>query len=104
LGELWVAVLELEGAQTIGPIPTASGALALLANECPDAAVLDVNLADGLSYPVARELTGRAVPYVIVSASDVRDVPEDLRAAPFLAKPTSIRTFVAALAGVIRPN
>jgi DNA-binding NtrC family response regulator len=63
-----------------------AGAMALL-----DAGVgfgiLDVELADGLSFPVAEELAHRHIPFIFVSGTDPSQVPTDLAAAPFFRKP-----------------
>jgi CheY-like chemotaxis protein len=52
-----------------------------------DFGILDVQVADGLSFPVATELAHRHIPFIFVSASDPRQVPADLAAAPFFRKP-----------------
>ena len=49
--------------------------------------ILDVEVADGVSYPVAEELAHRHIPFIFVSASDPRQVPADLAGAPFFRKP-----------------
>jgi DNA-binding NtrC family response regulator len=49
--------------------------------------ILDVEVADGVSYPVAEELAHRHIPFIFVSATDPRQVPADLAAAPFFRKP-----------------
>lgn len=99
--DLWAAILEEQGAHVLGPVPTSRDALDMLRKNRPDAALLDVQLLDGTSFPVARELADQAVPYVFVSSIDSRDVPRDLAAAPFLSKPASIRHVVDALVGMV---
>jgi DNA-binding NtrC family response regulator len=61
--------------------------------------ILDVQVADGVSYPVAEELTHRHIPFMFVSASDPRQVPPDLAAAPFFRKPIFTDDFLE----VVRP-
>lgn len=52
-----------------------------------DFALLDVDLADGKSFPVAEALRARSIPFAFVSGSRRSDVPPLLGAAPFIAKP-----------------
>lgn len=52
-----------------------------------DAAVLDVNLAGDMSYPVAEALRRRAVPFVFATGYGTASLPEELRTAPVLPKP-----------------
>ena len=54
---------------------------------CFDFALLDVDLPDGKSYGVASLLTEKQIPFAFVSASLESDRPENLRHAPFVAKP-----------------
>ena len=49
--------------------------------------ILDVEVADGVSYPVAEALVHRHIPFIFVSGSDPRQVPADLAGAPFFRKP-----------------
>jgi CheY-like chemotaxis protein len=58
------------GARVIGPSTTPAEALACLARELPDAAVLDRNLGGEDSLPVATELIRRGIPFMVVFGSD----------------------------------
>lgn len=84
--------LHSAGAEVIGPVPRADLALDLIAEQTPDAAVLDVNLGDGNSvYPVAERLGVLGVPYLFATG-DVRVTGAPVEASrPILEKP-----FVAA--------
>jgi len=57
------------------------------AAERVDFGFLDVKLADGMAFPLARHLRERGVPFVFVSASDPATVPAELSDALFLRKP-----------------
>ncbi|MGN6482364.1 response regulator [Luteibacter sp.] len=94
IAELWASVLEDHGAQIIGPVASVKDALVAIDRHLPQSAVLDVHLVDGVSFPVARELAARAIPYVIVASFDPRDLPADLGMPPFLCKPTSLASLV----------
>jgi two-component SAPR family response regulator len=52
-----------------------------------DLALLDINLSNGKSYQLAMKLLKDDVPFLFVSASEHHDMPEELRASPFIAKP-----------------
>ena len=52
-----------------------------------DAAVLDINLGDGLVYTVAEILAARGVPFVFVTGYDADSVDSRFRAIPVLQKP-----------------
>ena len=62
-----------------------------------DAAVLDVNLAGRLSYPVAELLRSRGVPFMFATGYGVAGLPDALRGAPVLAKPFRQDQLAAAL-------
>lgn len=52
-----------------------------------DMAILDIDVVDGKTYDLARQLQRRRTPFIFVSASRRDEVPGELRAAPFIAKP-----------------
>lgn len=54
-----------------------------------DAAVLDIDVVDGKSFPVAEALARKEKPFVFVSGSRPEELPRALRAAPFIPKPYS---------------
>lgn len=51
------------------------------------AAILDINVEDGLVYPVADELRRRKVPYAFCSSMNTESVPSAHASVPFLQKP-----------------
>jgi DNA-binding response OmpR family regulator len=64
-----------------------------------DFALLDINLTNGRSYEIAKRLLRADVPFSFVSGSTHQDMPDELQAAPFIAKPfrhTEIRDAVLA--------
>jgi DNA-binding NarL/FixJ family response regulator len=56
-----------QGCAVVGPAATVERALVLLAQERPDAAILDVNLDGMTAAPVAAALRAAAVPFVLVT-------------------------------------
>ncbi|HEX4236921.1 MAG TPA: response regulator [Xanthobacteraceae bacterium] len=75
------------GFQVVGPLSTASEALAAARENHFDAAVLDINLGDGLVYTVAEILGVRGVPFVFVTGYDVDSVDPRFSGIPILQKP-----------------
>lgn len=75
-----------EGAEIVGPVGNLAAGLSL-AEQPLDAAVLDVNLAEMLSYPIADRLGDREVPYLFLTGYDGWSLPATYREAPRLAKP-----------------
>jgi two-component sensor histidine kinase/CheY-like chemotaxis protein len=75
------------GFQIVGPVSTASEALSWARENHFDAAVLDINLGDGLVYTVAEVLEQRGVPFVFVTGYDVDSIDSGFTAIPILQKP-----------------
>ena len=75
------------GFQVIGPVGTASEALAAARERLFDAAVLDINLGDGLVYTVAEILCKRGVPFVFVTGYDADSIDPRFSGVPVLQKP-----------------
>jgi CheY-like chemotaxis protein len=75
------------GFHVIGPVSTASGALAAARESYFDAAVLDINLGDGLVYTVAEILEKRGVPFVFVTGYDADSIDARFGGVPVLQKP-----------------
>ena len=69
-----------EGAIILGPLSHRQRALALLENTTPDAALLDISLADGECTDIAKILASRKVPFAAVTV-----LPEPDRLAPDFA-------------------
>lgn len=82
-------MLEEQGARVLGPAATLMQARALVADETPHLAVLDVNLSGEFVFPLAEELLARGVPLVFATAyaDDERLFPATARDIPRLAKP-----------------
>ncbi len=90
--------LAREGARVLGPVPTVGAALAAIDDETPDAAVLDVNLRNASSAPIADALRSLAVPVVLVTGY-TRELLDDagLRGTPILPKPLRRRDLIGVL-------
>lgn len=90
-------MLEQCGCAIVGPAASVEKALALIRADCPDAAVLDVNLAGRRVWPVAEFLREAGVPFVLVTGYGSSEVRDDFRSRPILAKPTSLAALGEAL-------
>jgi PAS domain S-box-containing protein len=75
------------GHSVIGPISRAADALQAAKDADYDAAILDINLGDGMAYPVADILSARGVPFVFVTGYEADTIDERFRAVPILQKP-----------------
>ena len=94
-----VRTLERAGAEIIGPVPNVRDALALLRAQ-PDAAVLDVELQDGKSFPIADAFAERHIPFVFATAS-VEVIPPKYQARPICPKPAPVAAVLNALRGAL---
>lgn len=65
-----------------------------------DIAVLDVNLAGQLSYPVAGVLRERGIPFVFATGYGAEGMPAEFRGAPVLSKPFAQEQLAEALRSV----
>lgn len=75
------------GVSTVGPAYSLKQALVAIEAGGFEAAILDVNLGDGMSYEAARLLRDRRIPFCFATGYGVAAIPEDLAATPILGKP-----------------
>lgn len=75
------------GCTVVGPAPSVARALALVASEGLDAAILDANLAGSAVDPVADALAARGVPFAFATGYGREALPARHAAAPVLRKP-----------------
>ena len=75
------------GHSVVGPIGRASEALVAAKETDYDAAILDINLGDGMAYPVAEILSARGVPFVFVTGYEADTVDDRFSHVPVLQKP-----------------
>jgi DNA-binding NarL/FixJ family response regulator len=87
------------GCVVVGPAANVARALALLASERPDLALLDVNLGRERSTPVAEALRAAGVPFLLATGYDDAQLTEAaFRDAPRLGKPVDGRKLALAIA------
>ena len=80
------------GHAVIGPISRASEALLAAKEGDFDAAILDINLGDGMAYPVAEILAERGVPFVFVTGYEADTIDDRFSEVPVLQKPIERQT------------
>ena len=88
-----------EGYRIAGPFSRSDEALAWLADETPDFAIIDYMLRDGPCTTLTRALRERGVPFVIFSGY-ARDAgtADEFPDTPWFDKPASLDDLLAALA------
>ena len=52
-------------------------------------AFLDIEVSDGVSYPVAKKLMEHHIPIIFVSGNEKENVPREFKYVPFVSKPAS---------------
>ncbi len=94
-------ILENSGVSVIGPAARVSEALALLAQNCPDAAVLDVRLqADTTTFPVANWLRQQDIPFLL-QTSDPDLIGPTYAGVPVLRKPFQAEQLLAKIVDLL---
>lgn len=96
--------LQSAGCETIGPEPSLASALAAVKRETFDIAILDINLAGQMVYPVADDLAARNIPFVFVTGYSATQIPDPYRQMPRLEKPFDPRALQAALERLLTRN
>ena len=97
LADEMAQVLQELGAQVVGPVPTLEKALAVLAGERVDAAVLDINLKGQAVYPVADKLREQGVSFVFATGYDQKSIPDAYKDVPRWEKPFRPKDLATAL-------
>lgn len=78
--------LRTTGLEVLGPVPSVTRALDLLDRQRPDAAILDIQLDNELSYPVADRLAAMDVPFLFRTEHMEETLPGHLRGQPMISK------------------
>ena len=71
----------------LGPARSEADALAIVDNEIPDIAIVDLNLGEGITSRVPDVLRQHNIPFCIATAYDRASVPHGLEDVPYLQKP-----------------
>ena len=89
ISSLLLDILEENGYEVLGPVTTCVDAEKLIAASHLDAALLDVHLADGVSYSVASLLVAHNLPFAFLSGEQLRQLPSEFHNRPAIEKPMS---------------
>ncbi|MFN3688123.1 HWE histidine kinase domain-containing protein [Salinarimonas sp.] len=90
------------GYQVLGPAARVADALRIVERDRPHVAVLDINLGDEDSFPIADRLVRENIPFVFLTGYDAQSIlPERFRDVPCIAKPFSDRLLAASLARLV---
>lgn len=96
-------ILEDMGCVPVGPAGTVEDGLAMAADPAPlDAALLDVNVAGRLVFPIAEVLRARGVPVVFSTGYGEGGLPDAWRGHPTVQKPFTEATVREALMKAMR--
>ena len=95
-------ILKRWGCTVVGPVATATEALALIVNECPDSAILDVHLDGQSSEPVAAALQASGRPFLVMTAYPRIHLTGALSVAPLLSKPVDEKKLAQELSTLVR--
>lgn len=91
------------GCTSVSAAATADQALALIAAQAFDAAMVDVNLNGSKSYLVADALAARGVPFVFSTGYSGESLDDGYRDRPVLGKPYREADLVEILTRLLRP-
>ena len=91
--------LEREGAEVVGPVPSVAAGLRLVEKGGLDAAILDVNLGQENSFPVARTLQDRGVPFLFSTGYNSADIPAEWQHVTVSMKPLKLADVARLLIG-----
>ena len=97
------SIVEQLGGTVVGPAGSVAGALQLLSETTPNAALLDVTLRDGRVTPVAQACRDRSIPFALVTGYGRLELEEPLlQSAPRVRKPFDSRAIHKVLAIVLK--
>jgi CheY-like chemotaxis protein len=101
ISTLLADVLTDRGCEVVGPVSSVAGALVLAAGEAIDAALLDLNVKGEVSYPVARTLAERGIPFAFLTGYVAGKISETYRERPMLQKPFRVENLVQVLEEIL---
>jgi two-component SAPR family response regulator len=83
-------MLEEIGCKVVASVPRLVKALYLASSLDIDLAVLDINLAGEVVYPLAFRLAERGIPFVFSTGYSTTTLPSELRDRPLVKKPVTL--------------
>lgn len=92
------------GCTVVGSAARVADALTKVGTLTFDVALLDVNLAGTLSYPVAEALRSRGTKFIFTTSYGRASLPPDMHDTPLLSKPFLLPQLESALAALCAPS
>ena len=90
------------GAESISTESSAVGAIAAIAQKRPDFAILDINLGDHDSVPIANRLVELGVPFMFATGyGEQSQLPDSLKSRPVLQKPYTLASLNRRLGDIV---
>jgi DNA-binding response OmpR family regulator len=89
------------GFEVLGPATSVASALLFVAEPGCDVAILNVNLGNETSEPIARKLQASGKPFVVLSGYPMDVLPPSFSGATFITKPVPMTELLAAVRGCI---
>lgn len=97
-----IADMLAEGGYRVrGPTARVDEALGLIEHQPVDAAILDITLRNEQSFPVARALKDRLIPFVFLTGYVCKDIPDEFRGTLMLTKPMEQAKLMASLGDLL---
>jgi len=101
VGMLTRDLLSQMGFAVMGPLDNLEDALRAGGEADLQCAVLDVNLAGEMVFPVAKVLTDRSIPFLFLTGYEERVIEEEYRSRPILQKPIDSASLEATIRSLI---
>jgi PAS domain S-box-containing protein len=89
------------GAEVVGPASNEADARTAIAEQRPDAALVDINLGLGPSFTLAEKLRNDGIPFVFVTGYDQDVIPPEFKDIERIEKPVQLRQLVGAVAKLL---
>ena len=96
--------LDRAGYKVLGPANSVAQARTLLSQSRCAAAVLDVNLGQETSVPLAKELRRLGIPFIAVSGYSATQLPDEFEGVPLIGKPMNFNILFDQLGKVLSPG
>src|SRR6185436_2638385 len=87
IGDLLEGMIADLGHEVVAVVPRVEDALAVIANDALDFAIVDVRLQGDMALAVADALLAKRVPFVFATGLGESNLPESYRKLPLLRKP-----------------
>lgn len=91
----YASTLSQAGYRIVGPYPSVETALAAVESQPVDAALLDIQLHDEMSFPIAERLQRQNIPFAFLSGYGRQHLPPEVASCEFLPKPVAKAALLA---------